>query len=90
MIPVHDDVDDPGQKAFMNLARTARKVFPAAGFLDAEGARIFEVASLWYSLPLLGLALYLWITPLVLYTIGIIKIRKFRWTMSYWSLTFPC
>ncbi|GHJ84007.1 hypothetical protein NliqN6_0409 [Naganishia liquefaciens] len=77
------------QLAFMNLARSTRNAFPAAGLLDAEGARIFQVISLWYSLPLLGLALYLWVTPLVLYTIGTIKIRKFRWTMSFWSLTFP-
>jgi hypothetical protein len=74
----------------MNLAATARTAFPAAGLLDEEAARIFAVISIWYSLPLLGLALYLWITPLVLYIIGIIKIRQFRWTMSFWSLTFPC
>lgn len=84
-------VGPPGYTAFafMNLARTARHAFPAAGLLDEQGARIFQVVSLWYSLPLLGLALYLWITPLVLYIIGTIKIRKFRWTMAFWSLTFP-
>lgn len=74
----------------MNLARTATTAFPAAGLLDESGARIFQVASIWYSLPLVGLALYLWATPLVLYVTGIIKIRKFRWTMAFWSLTFPC
>lgn len=88
--PGQDYVDVACQIAFMNLAKTARNAFPAAGLLDEEGARIFQVVSIWYSLPLLGLALYLWITPLVLYTVGIIKIRKFRWTMSFWSLTFPC
>jgi hypothetical protein len=82
--------DHACQIAFMNLANSARTAFPAAGLLDEEAARIFQVISIWYSLPLLGLALYLWITPLVLYIIGIIKIRKFRWTMSFWSLTFPC
>jgi tellurite resistance protein TehA-like permease len=84
-------VGPPGYTAFafMNLARTARYAFPAAGLLDEEAARTFQAASIWYSLPLFGLALYLWITPLVLYTIGIIKIRKFKWTMAFWSLTFP-
>ncbi|KAJ9091037.1 hypothetical protein QFC19_009274 [Naganishia cerealis] len=75
--------------AFMKLARTATLAFPAAGLLDESGARIFQVVSIWYSLPLLGLALYLWVTPLVLYITGIIKVKHFRWTMSFWSLTFP-
>lgn len=84
-------VGPPGYTAlaFMYLARTARSAFPAAGLLDEEGARIFQVVSIWYSLPLFGLALYLWITPLVLYMIGTIKIRRFQWTMAFWSLTFP-
>lgn len=84
-------VGPPGYTAlaYMYLARTARYAFPAAGLLDEEAARIFQVISIWYSLPLFGLALYLWVTPLVLYTIGIIKIRKFQWTMAFWSLTFP-
>lgn len=84
-------VGPPGYTAlaYMNLARTARYAFPAAGLFDEEAARIFQIVSIWYSLPLFGLALYLWITPLVLYTIGIIKIRKFQWTMAFWSLTFP-
>lgn len=83
--------------AFMNLGNTARTAFPASGILSEQAGETFRLVSVWYGLMLLGMALYLLLTPVFLLITGLIMDGKIKsrhelhktWGIAFWSFTFP-
>ncbi|AFR98260.2 hypothetical protein C343_06236 [Cryptococcus neoformans C23] len=76
--------------AFLNLGNLAVDAFPASNILtSSNGGQIFQVVSVWYSLILLGLGLYILLSTLTIWIFGQALDRQVEWSMGWWSFTFP-
>ncbi|WVR05515.1 hypothetical protein IAU60_002533 [Kwoniella sp. DSM 27419] len=77
--------------AFLNAGQRAVEAFPAASILQTggNGGQTFQIINVWFSLLLMGLATYFAFSVLTVWLFGQIVDRQVKWSMSWWSFTFP-